>query len=371
MGIRDESSRKKTNMPDKPVRVLIVDDSAFMRKALRDMLDSSPFIEVIDTAHDGWEALEKIQANRPDVVSVDLFMPGMDGTAFIREQMKRSPLPIVICSSTVEGGDSFIRAMEAGAVEFVQKPTARALDSMYNIRRELTEAVLVAASIPQEKLNIPEAVVLPEALAAKMPNLLDISRFSGVGRVDAVLIGVSTGGPRALRTLLPMLPAGLPVPVVIALHIPPGYTQQLAERLNELSQVEVVEAVDGMELKPGRVILARSGLHIRLERGVDGRVCAFSSMEPRDSLYIPSVDELFHSGALAYHDRLLGVVLTGMGNDGTSGAAWIKTEGGLVFVESETTSVVYGMPRSVVEAGFADRILPLEEIPNAILEVIV
>lgn len=357
-------------MHDKVIRVLIVDDSAFMRKALREMLDRSPFIQVVETAHDGRDALEKIQLYKPDVVSIDLFMPGMDGTTFIREQMKRSPLPIVVCSSTVEGGGAFIQAMEAGAVEFVQKPTARALDSMYDIQRELTEAVLAAASVSPDKLEPPELSLAPAA-----PPAVDLIRpiaaqRTGVRRVDAVLMGVSTGGPRALRALIPMLPADLPVPLVIAQHIPPGYTQQLAVRLSELSQVEVVESANGMELRPGQVVLARAGQHTSLVRGLNGGVCTRLSEEPRTSLYIPSVDELFQTGAQVYGSRLLGVVLTGMGSDGTSGSAWIKSEGGLVFAEAEETSVVFGMPRSVIEAGFADRVLPLEKIPNAIMEVL-
>jgi two-component system, chemotaxis family, protein-glutamate methylesterase/glutaminase len=346
-----------------PIRVLIIDDSAYMRKALRAMLESSPFIEVVDTARNGIDALDKIQQINPDVVTVDLFMPEMDGVTFLREIMARAPVPVVVCSSAGDNAEQALTAMESGAVEFVQKPTALALDVTYNIQKELVRAVLAAAEIPPEKISgLPNGVHTAEPVI--FPGWIEERR------ADAILIGISTGGPRALQSLLPRLPENFPVAIAIALHMPPGYTGPLARRLNDMSAVEVIESADRIEMMPGRVLLAQAGFHTLLERQADGKVVARLNEEPRSSLYMPSVDVLFHSGAEAYQGRVVGIVMTGMGNDGTAGAAWIKSMGGRVMAEDETSSVVYGMPRSVVEAGLADRVVSLAQIPDAMMEMI-
>jgi two-component system, chemotaxis family, protein-glutamate methylesterase/glutaminase len=348
------------------VRVLVIEDSAYMRKAIREMLEKSPHIQVVGTSHDGQLGIEMAAELRPNVVTVDLYMPNLNGVDFIRQQMKIAPLPIVVCSSSNEGGDLFLAAMEAGAVEYVQKPTALALDSMYNIQQKLIEAVLAAASVPVEKLEVPnEAVPVPQVPA----QWVEPQQRERKSEIEAVLIGVSTGGPRALRSLLPKLPRDLPVPVCIVLHMPPGYTNPLAQKLNEISPLEVVESSEGTEMRAGRAILAQAGLHTRLVRREDGVVVTKLSVEPR-TMYVPSVDELFESGAAVYDGRLLGVVMTGMGNDGTAGAAWIKAKGGVVFAEAEKSSVIYGMPRSVVEAGLADRVVDLNQLAQAIMEEI-
>jgi two-component system chemotaxis response regulator CheB len=302
-----------------------------------------------------------VEELRPDVLTVDLYMEAMNGVELIRRQMERRPLPIVVCSSTAEGSESFIAAMDAGAVEFVGKPTARALDQMFHIEEDLIRAVEAAAEIPFEKLP---GLADPYPAATQMP-----AAGFGKGNIDAVLIGISTGGPRALRAIIPRFPASFPAPIAIALHMPVGYTNALAENLNRISQVEVLESRDGIEMRPGRVILAQAGLHTGFRRTSDRRVVTVLSDQPANVLYRPSVDALFRSGAEVYGERLLGVVMTGMGRDGTEGAGWIKAQGGLVFAEAEETSVIYGMPRSVVEAGLADRVIPLYQIPEAIMEV--
>jgi two-component system chemotaxis response regulator CheB len=346
-----------------PVRVLIVDDSAYMRKVLREMLARSPLINVVGTARDGKDALDQVKELQPDVVTVDLYMPGEDGVGFIRAQMAHNPLPIVVCSSISEGSELFIAALEAGAVEFVPKPTALALEKMFVIETELVEAVIAAASIPAEKLKISPSV-------DDLNNPLVFDNGNMTSRVAAVVIGVSTGGPRALREILPRLPANLPVPIIIALHMPDGYTRPMAEKLSDICSLEVQESENGMIMKPGRVILAQAGVNTRLVRMPDGSVVTKLDEKPPDSLYCPSVDELFKSAADVYGGRVLGVVMTGMGNDGTAGAAWIKAQGGFIFAESEKTSVVYGMPRSVVEAGLVDKIVSLDMIPESIMEVL-
>jgi two-component system, chemotaxis family, protein-glutamate methylesterase/glutaminase len=357
-------THKGDGMKNGPIRVLVVDDSAFMRKAIRDMLEQNPLVEVVGTARNGEDALYQAALLKPDVVTVDLFMPEKDGVSFIREQMLRLPLPIVVISSADSDAEQTLRALEAGAIEFVKKPTARALDMMYDMRLDLLRAIQAAGSIPREKLPVPEFVE-EKPVAFENPPVTSVS-----GRIQAVLLAVSTGGPQALRYLLPRLPANLPVPMAVVLHIPPGYTEAIAQKLNDVSSLEVVESGDGVEMRPGRVVLAKAGFHTHLVRRADGMVITELLKEPIESLYVPSADVLFRSGAMLYGDQLLGVVMTGMGNDGTDGSAWIKSKGGLVIAEAESSSVVYGMPRSVVEAGLVDRVASLYEMVEAIMEAL-
>ena len=354
---------------DKKIQVLVVDDSAYMRKAIREMLEQNSKIQVIGTAHHGADALEQIERLNPDVVTIDLYMPEMDGVDFTRAQMARRPIPIVVCSSAEVDEDRAVAAMEAGAVEFVRKPTSRALDKVYDIRNELLQAVYAAAAVPLEKLHVPFMQMIPPTAQIKKP-WIATGKQVGTRRIDAVLIGISTGGPRALRQMLPRFPERMPVPIVVALHMPIGYTASLARRLDELCAVQVLESEEGLEVIPGRVILAQAGKHTRLRRREDGALVVEVADEPHNSLYRPSVDELFRSGAQVLGSRVLGVVMTGMGNDGTPGAAWIKAQGGQVFAEAESSSVVFGMPRAAQEAGLVDRMVDLEDLPNQIMEAI-
>ena len=345
---------------EKVIRVLVVDDSAYVRKVLRQILSRSPFIEVVGTAHDGEEALELVEELHPDVVTLDLQMPRMDGVAFLREQMARRPLPVVVVSVASEGGDIALEALDAGAVDFVHKPTALATERIYEIGSELIAKVKAAAQAA------PRLRLLQVAPTAPAP--LRIKRHAG--RVDLIAIGVSTGGPQALRRLIPRLPADLPVPIAIVLHMPVGYTGPYAQRLDAVSPLRVVEAREGDEAAPGTVLLAPAGRHLTFVRTAQGKVVAHLDVRPTNTVHRPSVDVLFRSVADVYGERALGVVLTGMGADGRDGAAWIKAQGGLVYTEAEETCIVYGMPRAVVEAGLSDRSVPLDQMAEAILEVV-
>jgi two-component system, chemotaxis family, protein-glutamate methylesterase/glutaminase len=360
------SKMSDVEMSEDPIRVLVVDDSAYLRKVLAEMLNRSPYIQVVGSASDGQDALEKVQLLRPDVVTLDLYMKGLDGVDFLRRQMKRRPVPVVVCSIASEEGEQAVAAMEAGAVEFVRKPTALALEQVYDIQSELVEKVMNAASVSLEKLQ-----QLQQWDDEKSPTFAPAPARprSGGSTVDLVAIGVSTGGPQALRYLLPLLPADFPVPIGIVLHMPIGYTGPLAEKLDEKCALEVLEAKEGLELRPGRVVIARAGSHMVVECAGEQ---AFVSLElsPNDTLHRPSVDVFFRSAAEAFGERVLGVVLTGMGNDGTAGAAWIKAQGGKIFSEDESTCIVYGMPRSVTDAGLSDRVIPLDRMANAILEAV-
>jgi two-component system chemotaxis response regulator CheB len=344
------------------IRVLVVDDSAFVRKVIRQMLTRSPFIEVVGTARDGREALEQVASLNPDVVTLDLMMPGLDGVGFLKQQMARRPVAVVVCSITHESGAVALEALEAGAVDFVQKPSALATDRIFEMADELIAKVKAAAEV-----RLPSIAMPVRATPAAAPLSIAVPEHTGV---DIVVIGVSTGGPQGLRQVIPLLPADMNVPVAIVLHMPIGYTAMYAHRLNDLSPLSVSEAQAGDEVRAGRVLLAPAGRHMTFRRQPDGTVRVHLDVRPVDSAYKPSVDELFRSAAEVYSGRVLGVVMTGMGNDGTVGARHIKSSGGRMLTEAESSCVVYGMPRAVVEAGVSDRSEPLPELSQAILEML-
>ena len=346
---------------DRVVRVMVVDDSAYVRKVIKQMLSRSPFIEVVGIARDGQEALEMVEQLRPDVVTCDLIMPVMDGVSFVREQMARRPIPIVVVSIANEGSELALTALDLGAVDFAQKPTALATEKILEVSTELIEKVKAAASVPMARLQTvldrePPPV---SALRSKQGNLVDI-----------VVLGISTGGPQALKYLIPQLPADFPVPIVIVMHMPVGYTEMYAQKLNELSRLSVIEAHEGDQIKPGTVLFAPAGRHLTLRRLDNNEVVTHLDARPFDSPHRPSVDVLFQSAAEVFGNRTMGVVMTGMGADGKQGAAWIKSQGGLIFTEAEQSCVVYGMPGSVVEAGLSDKSIPLEQMAQSILEVV-
>ncbi len=339
------------------VRVLIVDDSAYVRKVVAQMLGRNPFIEVVGTARDGAEALELAQELQPDVITCDLNMPVMDGVAFVRAQMARRRTPIVIISIAESASEQVLAALDAGAIDFVQKPTALATERLMDMSEELIAKVKAAAGAPQRSLGpLSAATASPPTVPRR-----DTRPF------DLLVIGVSTGGPQALKLVVPQLPADFPVPVAIVLHMPIGYTEMYAQKLNELSPLHVVEAGEGQLVERGMVFLAPAGRHLSFLR-VGVEVVTHLDVRPLDTPHRPSVDALFHSAAEVYGERVLGVVMTGMGSDGREGAAWIKARGGCILTEAEETCVVYGMPRSVVEAGLSDAAVPLDRVARVILE---
>lgn len=341
------------------MRVLVVDDSAYVRKVVSQMLSRSPFIEVVGTARDGKEAIERVAELRPDVVTCDLNMPVMDGATFVREQMARRPLPIVIISIAAESGPQVLAALDAGAIDFVQKPTALATERLMDMSEELIEKVKAAAHAPRGGLH-PEPVPAP-------PLLPSAETRQGPGAFDIVVIGISTGGPQGLRRVVPRLPATFPVPVAIVMHMPVGYTEAYAHNLDSVSALQVSEAPHGMAVRPGTVLLAPAGRHLTFRRDGAG-VRTHLDVRPLDTPHRPAVDVLFQSAAEVYNGRVLGIVMTGMGSDGREGAAWIKAKGGTVLTEAEDTCVVYGMPRSVVEAGLSDGSVPLDEMAAVMME---
>ncbi len=340
------------------MRVLVIDDSAYARKSVREMLSKSPFLEVVGAARNGQEGLQLVEELRPDVITCDLVMPEMDGAAFVQAQMARRPLPIVIMSSVPDNAEGVLSALDAGAVDFVRKPTALASEALHAMEAELVAKVKAAAGTPAARLRSFKDITTAE------PGV----RGAGAAGVDVVVLGISTGGPQGLRSVIPQLPANLPVPVVVVLHMPVGYTDLYARKLDQASHLTVTEAHDGAPLRPGRVLIAPGGQHLSLVRDDAGVVVTRIDSRPRETPHKPSVDLLFQTAAEVYGPRVLAVVMTGMGADGREGAAWIKVKGGTVITEAEETCVVYGMPRAVVEAGLSDGAYPLDRMASAIVE---
>jgi two-component system chemotaxis response regulator CheB len=340
------------------VRVLVVDDSAYVRKVVKQMLSRSPFIDVVGMARDGREALELVEELKPDVVTLDLVMPGMDGIEFLEKQMARKPLPVVIVSISGERSELVVKALNLGAIDFVQKPSALATERMFEMSDLLVEKVKEAAGVALRNVAVPDQPPAVKEWTAGGPRV-----------VDMVVIGVSTGGPQALRYLIPQFGANFPVPVAVVIHMPIGYTEMYAESLSAISQIPVAEATEGRPIRQGEVVIAPAGRHLTFLRR-DGEVLAHLDARPLDTPHRPAVDVLFRSAAEIYQSRVLGVVMTGMGTDGKEGAAWIKSKGGLIFTEAEESCVVYGMPRAVEEAGLSDRSIPLTRLTQAILELI-
>jgi len=340
-------------MTTAPVRVLVVDDSAFARKVLRESLSRVPGIEVVGIARDGLEALERIAELSPDVITLDLVMPNLDGVGVLRALDGAERPKVVVVSTSDAESELGIEALQAGAVEVVHKPTATANDRLYELSGELADAVLLAAQARPRRTESPGP-------------LLPLPVVQGETRTKVVVIGTSTGGPQALTRLLCALPANFPVPVGIVLHIPVGYTEALARRLDDVCGIDVREASEGLELRPGLAVLAKAGEHLELQkRGRWGAAHLVS--EPADVPHRPSVDVLFRSAAAAFGSGVLGVVLTGMGDDGLDGGRRISAAGGRLLAESESSCVVYGMPRCIQEAGLAEAEAPIEGMADLLL----
>jgi two-component system, chemotaxis family, protein-glutamate methylesterase/glutaminase len=329
-------------------RVLVVDDSAFARTVLSRVMRASGQIDVIGTARDGEDALEQIAAHDPDIITLDLTMPRLDGLGVLRALGGRArPRVIVVSVSTIDSALG-VEALALGAIDLVSKPSSLATDRLYELGDELIAKVLATTTTTNEA---PAPVSEPPAAFYR--------------RADLVLIGTSTGGPQALTRVLASLPADLAAPVAIVLHIPVGYTEALARRLDALSPLEVVEAYDGIELKRGRAVLAQAGTHLKIVK-VGDHFAGHLDPQPLRA-HVPAVDELFVSGASAAGAGVLGVVLTGMGDDGLVGARAIASAEGQLLTESASSCVVYGMPRCVAEAGLGARSAPLELIAREIV----
>ncbi len=354
----------------KTIQVLVVDDSTFMRKSLSTMLTSDPRIAVAGLARNGEEALQQVKSVKPDVVTMDVEMPGMNGIEAVRRIMAECPVPIVMVSSlTTEGATDTLKALEYGAVDFIPKQLDGVATNIVEIQRELIEKI-VGASQATGKMTIrrsngPMAAIVKPATGALSAHSISVTRGNRI-----VAIGCSTGGPQALMEVLPMLPADFPAGIVIVQHMPKSFTKPFADRMNQICPLEVKEAVDGDEVKAGRVLIAPGGMQFRVKKkSITTNVVSLSPNYEKH-LHAPAADIMLQSVAGLYGERGIGVILTGMGHDGLEGMKAIKLSKGRTIVQDETTCIVYGMPKAVVEAGCADKVVPLAHIVGEILNMV-
>lgn len=359
------------------IRVLVVDDSAVMRRAITDLLTSDPEIEVIGTAIDGRFALEKIPRLRPDVVTLDLEMPGMDGLstlAHIAALGPDRPSVLVVSSHTGRGAESTIRALELGAVDIVRKPDGSSPDRIAALRAEMLIKVRSAfaasrrgrpASAPRPAPAAASGTASPPPAPAPRPSRATPPP-TGERATPVVAIGVSTGGPQALAALLPLLPADFPAGILIVQHMPEGFTKAFAERLDSLCAIAVKEAEDGDMVLPGRALVARGNRHLEVRAMPRGAIVRLLDT-PAVSGHRPSADVLFRSVVRACGARALGVIMTGMGGDGAEGLKEMRDAGARTLAQDEGSCVVYGMPRVAVELGAVEESHPLGGLAAAIL----
>ena len=349
--------------PTKPqIRVLIVDDSAFMRTALARMVISDPALWVVATAASGIEALQKIGTLDPDVITLDVQMPGLDGLETLRRIMAQFPRPVIMVSSaTLKDADTTFSALAAGAFDYVPKQLSPTSLNLFDIRADLIAKIKAAAESRHSRDYF--------ILTRKPPRAVDLlMRDASPSPPAIVALGISTGGPKALEEILPALPGDLPVPILVVQHMPVGFTAPFAERLNNLCAVSVCQASHGDIVQPGVVYIAPAGSHMTVDRPTNLRTVICLSDGPENHVHVPSADVMMQSVAFAFHSEAMGVIMTGMGSDGAQGMNAIHREGGLTVGQDEPSCAVYGMPRVCAEMGILDRVVPLSQIPHEILQ---
>ncbi len=332
------------------------------------MLEKDPEIRVVATGRDGAEGLELVRRHNPDVVTLDIEMPRMDGLTALRHIMMEMPRPVLMVSSlTVEGAEATLKAMELGAVDFIPKALSKVSLDIVRIEDDLRAKVKLIAKrrISHMRYRPAARPAVPGAATQTAPKTPP--RPSGPQVRDLVAIGVSTGGPPAVQKVLSRLPANFPAGVVIAQHMPAAFTGPFAKRLDSICSIHVKEAEDGERLQQGVVYIAPGGKHLRVEQKIS-RIELSVNEDPKEALYKPSANVMIDSVAQAVGRRGLGVILTGMGNDGMEGVRVLKQKGGRALAQSDSTCVVYGMPKAIVDAGLADSVLDIDEMGDAIIQ---
>jgi two-component system chemotaxis response regulator CheB len=344
------------------IRVLVADDSAFMRTALTRMIESDTGLRVSSTAQTGNETLEKVLSLKPDVVTLDVEMPGMNGIETLKRIMQQSPRPVIMVSSlTQEGAETTLEALAIGAFDYVPKQQSFVSLDIIKIRDDLIAKIKAAAESHRRRPFL-KRVQTPPAPGKVSP------RASRHAPPSIVALGTSTGGPKALQEILPMLPSDLPVGVLIVQHMPKGFTGPFARRLDNLCKVTVREATHNEIIAPGVVYIAPAGEHLTVRRTTASKVSIRLSNTPEGTLHTPSVDVMMSSVAEVYQALSMGVIMTGMGADGLQGMRAIANAGGLTVGQDEASCTVYGMPRSCAETGILQRVVPLTQIPEPILQ---
>lgn len=353
-------SRPTAGTAARPIRVLIVDDSAFMRQALRKMIETDPAFKVVDHAVNGQEGVDKARLHKPDIITLDIEMPVMDGLTALRKiRAECHPRPaVLVCSSlTSAGSHEALKALRMGAADVIAKDGSNFTLSADRIKDDLLAKLKAIAAGASVKLD-------DTALKAK--GIIERTHRFRPDQFDLLAIGSSTGGPPVLETIISALPADLPIPAIVAQHMPATFTKSLSERLDQESAVTVVHGEDGMPLLPGTVYIIPGGKHGRVRKVGLARLALEISGEPAAALYKPSVNELYASAAKVCGKRTLALILTGMGDDGTLGAKDLKAAGGLIIAQDMPSCVVYGMPKSVAQAGLADGSLSPDEIAQVL-----
>lgn len=346
------------------IRVLVIDDSAFSRRTIIKLLEEVPGVEVVGYAVNGEEGLRKAMDIRPDLITMDLEMPGMDGFTLLRIIMTACPAPVIVVSSHSEDERVF-KALELGAVDFVAKPKRALSEQLLEIRDELQQKVGSVLNLNLQGLRnrtkqVVQAENLPVRRVAKLPK-------GGCQKYEVVAIGSSTGGPPALQKILSQMPGELPFAVLISQHMPSGFTRTFAERLNRMLPFEVREANDGDVVNQNQVLVAPGGINMVTVQ-VRDQVVVRLKTPSKDEKYIPSVNAMLNSVARVYGSRALAVILTGMGNDGSAGVRKVKEAGGGVLAEAEESSVVFGMPREAIATGVVDKVVHLDQMASKIIE---
>ncbi|ASA96185.1 chemotaxis response regulator protein-glutamate methylesterase [Anoxybacillus sp. FSL W8-0382] len=348
------------------VKVLVVDDSAFMRKLISDFLSEHPRLHVVGTARDGQEALQKIEQLNPDVVTLDVEMPVMNGLETLKHIMQKKPLPVVMISSTTtEGAENTILALQYGAVDFIAKPSGTISLDLYKIRDKMIEKVLLASEANLRTVKIKQKMSM---LPQKQYSKIGVSeRNNAIGKKKIIAIGTSTGGPRALQHVLTKFPATIDAPILIVQHMPKGFTKSLATRLDSLCNIRVKEAEDGEVIQKGIAYIAPGGNHLYVKRVGTSLAIHLDEAAPRNG-HRPSVDVMFESlSALTDYEKVA-VIMTGMGSDGTAGLKQLKASGNtFVVAESAESSVVFGMPKSAIAANVVDEIVHVDDIAEAVM----
>jgi two-component system chemotaxis response regulator CheB len=349
----DARSRHRT-------RVLVVDDSAFMRIALSRMIASEPDLEIVAAASNGNEALDRIAALDPDVVTLDVEMPGINGLETLREIMSRYPRPVIMVSSVTEpNAEATLTALSAGAFDYVPKQLAAASLDILHIKPDLISKIRAAAQ--SRRASWLGAKKSSRSVQREEPDI-------DLPSAEIVAIGTSTGGPKALQQILPLLPRDLAAPILIVQHMPAGFTAPFAQLLNSLCSVPVREATHGESIQNGVVYIAPAGIHMTVDRLSTSRAALFLDVNPANSTHRPSVDVMMKSVAKAFGPSAMGIIMTGMGSDGVEGMKAIYRSGGLTVGQDESTCIVYGMPRACAQMSILSRVVPLSRIPNQILQ---
>jgi two-component system chemotaxis response regulator CheB len=350
------------NLSAKPIRVLIADDSAFMRTALRRLLESDPGIQVVGEADDGLRAVMLVGQLDPDVVTLDLEMPRMDGLRALERIMRSHPRPVIMVSSlTSDGAEATLDALALGAFDYIAKPMSRVSLDIVNVRDDLVRKIKAAAGSPVRRRTEPNwGTRQPVSSSRRIPHNEpgdDMER-------KIVCIGTSTGGPAALQKILPQIPADFPVPIVVVQHMPVGFTEPFARRLNSLSKLEVHEAGRGELLKPGVALIAPAGQHLTFRINAYSGPSVHLSPDDKKHFHVPSVDVMMLSAAETFGSAAIGVILTGMGADGAQGMKQLFERGAMTIGQDERSCAVYGMPRACAEMEILRKVVSLDAVPS-------